>query len=1253
MAKTRGAKRRIPVRRSRRLSQAVAAENAGPNPTEAEPIQIPSGDEAEVVRQSRSNRKKRKKDDDVDIEEDREAVSGDDCEVVGDEDCDEVCYAGERVENNEEVVEGGQLDMECVPQEKEGGGVEATEKEGGGVEAEVNDGGGVEAEVNDGAGLEEEDNNGGLGVKEEDCEDFEAEFGAEVREEEEANESDGDSGDDIWDDERIPDPLSHSDDEEIIEEESDAPQSDDHEELLRLGKTFNNPDDFKIAVLRYSLETRCYCSYDKKKQKMQVKIYKDKHSCVRSGYSKMLKQGTIAWLYRERLRKNPKITKQEMVDEIKREYKLTVTEDQCSKAKTLVMRERKATHQEHFSRIWDYQAEIFRSNAGTIFEIETIPGPTIGSLQRFSRLFICFKSQKDFWKRTCRPIIGIDGAFLKWHIKGHLLATTGRDKDNRIVPIAWALVEIENDDNWDWFVRLLSRTLELQDGRNVAIISDKQSADSQRERLRKNPKITKQEMVDEIKREYKLTVTEDQCSKAKTLVMRERKATHQEHFSRIWDYQAEIFRSNAGIIFEIEIIPGPTIGSLQRFSRLFICFKSQKDSWKRTCRPIIGIDGAFLKWHIKGHLLATTGRDRDNRIVPIAWAVVEIENDDNWDWFVRLLSRTLELQDGRNVAIISDKQSGLVKAIHSVIPQAEHRQCARHIMENWKRNSHDMELQRLFWKIARSYTNGEFQAHMLGLQSYNPSAYEYLLKTNPLTWSRAFFRIGSCCNDNLNNLSESFNKTIRQARRKPLLDMLEDIRRQCMVRNAKRYVIADRLKSRFTKRAHMEIEKMIAGSVVCERWMARHNKHEMTGIPCIHAATVIIGTRQKVEDYVSDWYTAINRLGVLPPPWRRGNPGRPKNHDRRKSLFETATASSSSNTELSRIHRVMKCSNCQEEGHNKQGCKNQTVAPPPRRPRGRPRKDQDWDDYDTLFYNAWLGVVLKPTRVADMDLMRRMGIETTVLGMLEAIGLGTICTKQYDMFPELVRQFIATVRVGYEKENEKNARDGFLSFFIRGVRYSLPLSELAEIYGFDGEVPRVALPDRFDGIKNFWSYIGNGEYDSKKSAQTDIRHPALRYVVRLLGHTLLCKMEPGKMRRTEVIFLNYVVGDSCISGRLLTGDPIQLAFLPDASLLHVPPPTRRRRAATRAVSTPVEDAPIYGPAGGLHHSSSSSTSQCELPDTPPIPMETGVFQQYMVDSLKSVWNPIATLSRCRCVRPDRRRQRSPTPPQGADTEHED
>ena len=107
---------------------------------------------------------------------------------------------------------------------------------------------------------------------------------------------------------------------------------------------------------------------------------------------------------------------------------------------------------------------------------------------------------------------------------------------------------------------------------------------------------------------------------------------------------------------DIETIPGPTVGSKQRVFRLYVCFHAQKETWKTTCRPIIGLDGAFLKWDIKGHLLAAVGRDGDNQIVPIACTVVEVENDTNWDWFVRHLATDLGLKDGKGYAILSDKQ---------------------------------------------------------------------------------------------------------------------------------------------------------------------------------------------------------------------------------------------------------------------------------------------------------------------------------------------------------------------------------------------------------------------------------------------------------------------------------------------------------------------------------------------------------------------------------------------------------------------
>ena len=50
-----------------------------------------------------------------------------------------------------------------------------------------------------------------------------------------------------------------------------------------------------------------------------------------------------------------------------------------------------------------------------------------------------------------------------------------------------------------------------------------------------------------------------------------------------------------------------------------------KNGFRAACRPIIGLDGCFVKGPHKGQLLAAIGIDPDNAIYPIAYAVVESE----------------------------------------------------------------------------------------------------------------------------------------------------------------------------------------------------------------------------------------------------------------------------------------------------------------------------------------------------------------------------------------------------------------------------------------------------------------------------------------------------------------------------------------------------------------------------------------------------------------------------------------------------
>ncbi|CAD5318256.1 unnamed protein product [Arabidopsis thaliana] len=89
--------------------------------------------------------------------------------------------------------------------------------------------------------------------------------------------------------------------------------------------------------------------------------------------------------------------------------------------------------------------------------------------------------------------------------------------------------------------------------------------------------------------------------------------------------------------------------------RLYVCFDALKTAWKQSCRPIIGLDAAFMKWDIKWQMLATVGRDGDNIIFPIAWAVVEVEDIDNWMCFVQLVKKDLSLGDGADITMIFDK----------------------------------------------------------------------------------------------------------------------------------------------------------------------------------------------------------------------------------------------------------------------------------------------------------------------------------------------------------------------------------------------------------------------------------------------------------------------------------------------------------------------------------------------------------------------------------------------------------------------
>ena len=77
---------------------------------------------------------------------------------------------------------------------------------------------------------------------------------------------------------------------------------------------------------------------------------------------------------------------------------------------------------------------------------------------------------------------------------------------------------------------------------------------------------------------------------------------------------------------------------------------------------MLGLDGSFLKGIVKGQVLAAVGRDANNQMYPVAWAIVKKESSENWAWFIQNLNDDLRIGLGYGWVIISDRHrvSGLV-----------------------------------------------------------------------------------------------------------------------------------------------------------------------------------------------------------------------------------------------------------------------------------------------------------------------------------------------------------------------------------------------------------------------------------------------------------------------------------------------------------------------------------------------------------------------------------------------------------------
>ncbi|XP_013607999.1 PREDICTED: uncharacterized protein LOC106314716 [Brassica oleracea var. oleracea] len=361
----------------------------------------------------------------------------------------------------------------------------------------------------------------------------------------------------------------------------------------------------------------------------------------------------------------------------------------------------------------------------------------------------------------------------------------------------------------------------------------------------------------------------------------------------------------------------------------------------------------------KGVLLVATALDGNSNLYPIAFAVVDSENDRSWDWFFRQLK--VVVPDERALAFVSDRNNSLCKGLENVYPLSQHGICIHHLLNNVVTHYRGKGVVGLIAKASKAYRVVDFQKRFEAVCNISPAIGEYLTDADVTKWDRCQFQ-GYRYDIRMTNPAESINSALRSPREYPVIPLLDSIREMLT-----RWFFERRTRSRkhtmpltiaIKKKIDRRINKgktflvqpvnehhfLVRGDTIdclvdLDRRTCSCRKYDILKIPCRHAikAGLTVGRApSSLTDFMyttSNWRTAyeetINPIGVPEDSWvvpdtvRNADVLAPESRRvagrRRKCRYETVEDKLRSSQGAQEKKR-RRCSRCGEENHNRATC---------------------------------------------------------------------------------------------------------------------------------------------------------------------------------------------------------------------------------------------------------------------------------------------------------------------------------------------
>ncbi|XP_047337898.1 uncharacterized protein LOC124941602 [Impatiens glandulifera] len=194
---------------------------------------------------------------------------------------------------------------------------------------------------------------------------------------------------------------------------------------------------------------------------------------------------------------------------------------------------------------------------------------------------------------------------------------------------------------------------------------------------------------------YGLTLTYNKAWRSREKALMAVRGTVEDSYDELPSYLLQ--KKNPGTITDIQT------DEKGHFMYMFISLGVSIRGFIGCCRPVLCIDASFLKHKVGGQLLVAIALNANEQLYPVAFGVVDSENNNSWTYFMQQLR--LAIVSFPDLVFISDR----------------HPNC--HVE---------------FDLASRAYTESTFQKHFDKIRTKDPRIAEYLEQIGVERWSRAF-----------------------------------------------------------------------------------------------------------------------------------------------------------------------------------------------------------------------------------------------------------------------------------------------------------------------------------------------------------------------------------------------------------------------------------------------------------------------------------------------------------------------------------